>query len=43
MNCCIQTVQGDVTKVDDVEAIVNAAYCEANRPGLRSKMAAFRF
>lgn len=25
MNCCIQTVQGDITKVDDVEAIVNAA------------------
>ena len=24
MNCCIQTVQGDITKVDDVEAIVNA-------------------
>ena len=25
MNCCIQTVQGDITKDDDVEAIVNAA------------------
>ena len=25
MNCCIQTVQGDITKIDDVEAIVNAA------------------
>ena len=25
MNCCIQTVQEDITKVDDVEAIVNAA------------------
>lgn len=25
MNFCIQTVQGDITKVDDLEAIVNAA------------------
>ena len=36
MSCCIQTVQGDITKVDDVEAIVNAVnnLC-SNEPPVR--------
>ena len=29
--------------MDPVAKLLGTAYCEANRPGLRSKTAAFRF